>query len=217
MTLPVYVTVKCSVCGKESRQRVLASTSIFGSPDLDLRPAELKRSTMHYWVQECPHCGYVAERLDQPVPVSREKLEDFLEKYCERRWFSSELAEQFHKQYWISRLKKDHESAFAAALHAAWACDDAEDRVNAVYCRKCALEELEQTERGKKDENAGVQRLDLLRRAGLFDQVLRESEDLHFEQEVLQKIADFQAAKAKEKDAGCYRVEDVLTKKEPAV
>lgn len=46
MSLPLFTNNKCAVCGKESEQITLASTNTFGSPDLDLRPPEMKRSTM---------------------------------------------------------------------------------------------------------------------------------------------------------------------------
>ena len=46
---------------------MLGSTSTFGSPDLDLRPAEMQRSTMEVWLQVCPHCRYIAPAISQQV------------------------------------------------------------------------------------------------------------------------------------------------------
>ena len=43
----------------------MTSTSTWGYPDLDLRPAEMKRSSMFAWLQECPHCGFVARDIEQ--------------------------------------------------------------------------------------------------------------------------------------------------------
>jgi hypothetical protein len=57
--------VFCSVCGMFSEQQVLTSTNRFGSPDLDLRPPEMERSTLCFWLQECPNCGFVSEDLEQ--------------------------------------------------------------------------------------------------------------------------------------------------------
>src|SRR5438552_1767736 len=59
--------ISCSVCGTTSIQPVLASTNSFGPPDLDLRPAEMQRSTIWMWVQRCPECGYCAGSLDEGV------------------------------------------------------------------------------------------------------------------------------------------------------
>ena len=52
--------LKCAVCGITSTHSDIGSSSSFGAPDLDLRPAQLLRSTMPYWIQECPFCGYVS-------------------------------------------------------------------------------------------------------------------------------------------------------------
>ena len=48
----------CYVCGHRSSYELVASTNTFGSPDLDLRPPEMYRSTMHTWIQFCDNCGY---------------------------------------------------------------------------------------------------------------------------------------------------------------
>ena len=36
----------CTMCGTTNNMLVIGSTTTFGSPDLDLRPAELYRSSM---------------------------------------------------------------------------------------------------------------------------------------------------------------------------
>ena len=48
----------CSVCGSKSVQAVIRSTNTMGPPDLDTRPAEMERSTINYWIQTCPSCGF---------------------------------------------------------------------------------------------------------------------------------------------------------------
>ena len=58
MTIIKDIETECSVCGETTEQPVLMSTNSWGYPDLDLRPPEMQRSTMHVWIQECPHCGY---------------------------------------------------------------------------------------------------------------------------------------------------------------
>jgi len=44
----------CFVCGNTSEHTVIGSTNAFGSPDLDLRPPEMQRSTITHRVQRCP-------------------------------------------------------------------------------------------------------------------------------------------------------------------
>ena len=66
---------KCSVCGTVSEYMALASTNnLGGGPDLDLRPAEMMRSTMNVWLQRCPGCGYVSEDVSNLSRVDREWL-----------------------------------------------------------------------------------------------------------------------------------------------
>ncbi|MDQ3823997.1 MAG: hypothetical protein M3321_12240, partial [Actinomycetota bacterium] len=57
--------LRCGVCGYETEQFVLLSTSTFGHPDLDTRPAELARSTLSFSVETCPRCGYCAESIEE--------------------------------------------------------------------------------------------------------------------------------------------------------
>ncbi|MBR4908658.1 MAG: hypothetical protein IKZ43_06585 [Acidaminococcaceae bacterium] len=46
MTTMFRQKYKCAVCGAEQEFYGIASTNSFGSPDLDLRPPEMQRSTM---------------------------------------------------------------------------------------------------------------------------------------------------------------------------
>jgi hypothetical protein len=62
------LNVRCRHCGANSEQTVMVSTSTFGAPDLDLRPAEMKRSSMAAWLQLCPHCGYCVPHISEGVP-----------------------------------------------------------------------------------------------------------------------------------------------------
>ncbi len=66
MTMIESKSVRCGHCGKSSKHMVLMSTNEFGSPDLDLRPPEMQRSTMDTWLKLCPACGYCAPNLSQP-------------------------------------------------------------------------------------------------------------------------------------------------------
>ena len=74
MTQIHEIEEECSVCGENSEQLVLISTNSWGYPDLDLRPPEMQRSTMNVWIQECPHCGYVAGKLTDELQIPKEFL-----------------------------------------------------------------------------------------------------------------------------------------------
>ena len=125
MSTAARVTRKCSVCGKESEHRVLMSSNTFGGgPDLDTRPAEMMRSTMCYWVQECPHCGYISEDISDETSVGKEYLDS--EEYikCNNLKLPTDLANKFYKYYLLNIKDENPKDAFLAALHTAWICDD---------------------------------------------------------------------------------------------
>ena len=210
MSLPMDVTQNCAVCGGESRQTVLLSTNAFGYADLDTRPPEMQRSTMYWWVQECPHCGYVARKLDATTWVSRDFLQDSPYQTCDGKQFVSSLAQRFYRQYLIAAEKEKWDEAFSALLCAAWDCDDHADVENAIACRKLALSVMEKLPDYSQPERM-VQRADLLRRARLFDLVVDTYHPEDYEEEILQKIIRFQIQKAKEQDTLCYTVEDVIS------
>jgi hypothetical protein len=210
MSTYVNLPVTCSVCGTESRQRILTSTNSFGAPDLDLRPAGMQRATMDRWVQECPHCGYVAFRLNKPAPVTGEWLQGELYTGCDGRKFASNLAERFFRLYLIAGEAGNHRDAYLAALYGAWACDDSEDTENAAFCRRAAIDELDEhiMADGEK-ESVMVQRADLMRRAGLFDELLRQYATIRLSEAYLNKLLDFELEKAAQQDDRCYTLEDV--------
>lgn len=200
----------CYVCRKTSKQGVLISTNRFGAPDLDLRPPEMERSTMEWWLEECPHCGYVANDLSEKTVITKDWLKNNQYSSCDNRNFASTLVEKFYKYYLINMINNNHKSAFYAVLHAAWACDDVEDVDNAIYCRQKALEELSKfVVNNDEKETLLLVRADLLRRTRQFDLLVKEYEGQIFSEELLNEIATFQVKKAKEQDIACYTVADV--------
>ena len=230
MTTVFPDTVKCATCGAENEFPVIASTNCFGSSDLDLRPAEMQRSTMCYWVQECPDCGYVSGEVSDPAEITKEFLESDEYVSCDGRKFKSDLAARFYKEYKIctapaSAVKKpsvldklfkkkstDEKliTAFNAILHAAWACDDEQDVENAKYCRNIAISLISKLISGGHDnkDTFSVIKCDLLRRAGRFEDIKNEYSSVKFDNDLLNKIIAFQIDKAEKQDTGCYTVED---------
>jgi hypothetical protein len=61
----------CLVCGHISEYVIIVSTSSFGSPELDFRPAEPQRSTMRFWSSGAPSPATVPRR--SPMGPSRRK------------------------------------------------------------------------------------------------------------------------------------------------
>lgn len=211
MTRPMTITSICSVCGTVSTQSKLASTSAFGSPDLDLRPPEMKRSTMWAWLEECPECGYVASSLSKECPVPRTFLQSEAYQHCEGRVFRSRLAPRFYRGYMIQRHAGELHNAMHNALHTAWLCDDAEETANAIHCRNLAAECIPPLRQAfPDDETLMVQQLDILRRAGRFEDALTAYAQLDMKNrtELIGKLAAFEAKKAQLHDASRYTVRD---------
>lgn len=214
MTIINQIDQKCSVCGKSSPQPVLMSTNAMGYPDLDLRPPEMKRSTMNAWILECPHCGYVASDLEDELEISKEFLESEEYLSCDGYDFKSNLSKLFYKGYLIAKQSNDALGCFVNLRDCAWKCDDYEDE-NAKAIRKQALpyiDELIQEDDEDKDSLI-VMKSDFLRRSGEFEQLFSEYENLTIGNELLDNIIQFEIQKARENDVDCYTVEDVVGKR----
>ena len=211
MTMISNIKIECGVCGKESMQRALLSTNSFGTPDLDFRPPGMSRNTMNTWIFECPHCGYVASRLDEKPEIDSDFIKT--DKYinCDGFEFEKDLAERFFKGYLIANEKDNTRESFFNLLHCAWACDDGEDIENARKIRKLSLVYLDEMIQmgGEEKDNFVLMKADLLRRSGEFDRVVEEYTDIILGDELLDKIITFQIIKARQKDDACYTVEDV--------
>ena len=209
MSVPMRIKCKCSVCGSESDQTVLASSNRFGSPDLDLRPPEMLRSTMRWWLQECPVCGYIARDLSEKKAADADwLLSDQYLKMC-RKAPENSLAARFYRYYLINMHDGDVENAFYAALHAAWACDDAGDGGGARNCRMTALFAFQKLEESQAvNENMLLVNADILRRAGMFSELIERYGEQRFSEPLLDQILAFQLERARMKDPACYTVAD---------
>ena len=234
MTTYASQKYQCSVCGTVSEFKVLASTNSFGYPDLDLRPAPMQRWTMDAWIQECPECGYAANEISDRLEISPEFLKSEEYRSCDGLKFKSGLAVLFYRQYMIRMKSKFSGSAFDAVLHAAWCCDDADDPENARHCRELAIPLLTkdiESEKAYLDDiiayqaqsqdpdpwstniqeklnNMLIMKADLLRRAGQFDRLITEYENVRFSEPLLEKILAFEIEKAKQQDTNRYTVRD---------
>jgi hypothetical protein len=210
MTTMYQETVKCYVCGKESKQTVLGSTNSFGSQDLDLRPPEMMRGTMEYWAHECPYCGYIAKNIDLGTVVTEAWLAGVEFINANNIEFESELAKRCYKEYLINLEDENKYKAFAVILYAAWACDDAQDIENAVLCRNLALDLIDELIEKEDDPSTlMLQKIDLLRRSNQFNKALGEFSGIFMDKDLLQDILDFQLEKVKNHDNACYTIEDV--------
>jgi hypothetical protein len=187
--------VLCRNCGQEREQTILLSTNAFGSPDLDLRPPGMQRSTIEVRLQCCPGCGHCTPDL------SKGKSDSALVASPEYRGILDderfpELAGRF-----LARALLVAGSDLGEAAHwrlcAAWARDDAEMNQGAMQCRHAAAALFEQ-QRPFGDGEGGLSQgavfIDVLRRAGQFEQAAAECESLLTRQaavDVLRQVLEF--------------------------
>lgn len=178
MTTARYEKTKCSLCAHEDDFIVIDSTNTFGPPDLDTRPAPMKRATINSWVMRCTGCGYCANDISEtPAPEAREAIAD--PEYI--RQISGkypDLANSFICQGMIARATKNELAEGWAWIHAAWACDDAGASEQATECRfeasrvLLAAEDPNASAEGQEGALTAVC-VDLLRRAGRFDEAAK--------------------------------------------
>jgi len=184
MTTVCRISVKCGLCGKESQQHVMTSTSCFGPPGLDLRPAEPERSSIRFWVQMCPSCGYCAEDISE---VERNDETRAVVESNEYRKLGMDsclpyLARNFLRWSMIQDKLGRYVRAAWTALYAAWACDDGGYQAQAEQCREKALALFKKARSAGQrfGENVGFEEAlmgDLLRRMGHFAEAIRMCEE----------------------------------------
>ena len=217
MTTINFDTKTCALCGHESTFAVLGSTNAFGSPDLDLRPPEMQRSTMEYWVEACESCGYrshdISELIDDAPDIVRS------EPYQRQLEDSScpPLANSFLCYALIQENAGEFSSAGQSAIHAAWACDDAEMTDAARSCRERAVSLLRRArahEQIEEDPPGAAEALmvDLMRRSERFDEareICRDGLQKTMEP-VIADVLRFQQSLIDKHDTGAYSIEDAV-------
>jgi|GEM_PF-123201 len=172
MTTLLEKEESCLVCGHTSEFVTITSTSSFGSPDLDFRPPDLARSTMRFWVQRCPRCGYCAPHVSNGSEQAREIVssESYMRQLQDAGYPSP--ANSFLCCAIIRKRTGHYVEAARIALCAAWVCDDDAPSL-AAGCRRRAIDLLRTAqEHGSvaSEDTDGHEAIlaDLLRRTGQF-------------------------------------------------
>lgn len=218
MTTISNETVRCACCGTESEQARVYSTNRFGPPDLDLRPPEMERSTMHAWVACCPACGYCgpdlseAASLDLQNVVQGEEYRAVLGNPQRPR-----LANLFLCEALLDERRNDHGRASRAWLRAAWSCDDAGLDDEATRCRLEAASHLEAAMEGGSDDvdhTGGGHALlaDLYRRAGHLEQAAATYEEglAMAQNDIVRAVLLYERSLCEAGDRACHTVADAV-------
>ena len=218
MTTFQEVELSCAVCESRHKYTRLLSTSSFGPPDLDTRPAPPARLSLALQVQCCPVCGYCAWEITEAPPdakrvVSRQDYQALL-----RDLRFPYLARMFLCLARIEEAAGNLSNAGWAALHAAWACDDAgpDFASAAVECRNRAvalfLKARKQGQPFLPEPGAEEALLvDLLRRAGRFDEAEAEIQRglEKAASNFLRRLLMFQRRLCRAQDTRVHRMDEV--------
>lgn len=157
---------KCALCGKESEQNVLASSTHTDAQDLDTRPYGSARHLLKYGVQECPHCGFVNDYIDEN-PNNVKIFDCTINDLC-----PSKLASSYFKYARAYERLDNWVEAGHMYLRAAWSFDDEENKEWASKARgesaRCFKIYVENTEDGE----VAMILVDVYRRCNNFEAAL---------------------------------------------
>lgn len=197
--------LSCGVCGHAVRASFRAPQPEI-APDLDMRPGEPARSTLREWVQICAGCGAAAPDLAALPPGARAVVES--EAY---RLLSTQVLEEtlpFRRWALICEATDDRAQQAEALLQAAWAADDAAAMTDAARLRA----EVAALWAGATDVELGLRRLEVLRRAGLFEEAEAWARTLMEREpdELARSIITFQAARIAARDIGRHLISSAL-------
>lgn len=218
MTTMFQKTVTCAHCQAENNVSEIGSTNAFGSMDLDMRPPPMERDTLDMLIHRCQTCGYCAPDLEEHAghkdlldsPGYRAILDDG--RY-------PDLARTYLAHALIAESAGDLVAAALAQRSAAWVCDDqGADMADSARCCRIAvlrlLESLHQADQTFTDDRVSdsILELDLLRRAGQFDETRQRASALLQTAlpDILRSISAFQLELAGSRDGACYRVVDAV-------
>ena len=171
---------------------------------------------MFAWVQRCSSCGYCAPSIAEGTPFKKEIVESDAYRQLLADPDLPELARSFLCSSMI--FEEFEEEAFAArnAIEAAWVCDDENAHDAAVRCRLRAVERLRESEADgdalyddPSTEYAVI--VDLLRRAGRFEEAVEEADAALGEAEgEVAAVLAFSRSLALARDSGVYTVDDAF-------
>ena len=195
----------CTVCGNTFEGRILTSTNTMGPPDLDLRPAEMARSTLSMEITVCPCCHYVAYDIAEPISKDTKNfvLSD-AEFQTEYRAYSVQAYRNLMR---IAVLEERFHDAFWAYLKAAW-IEEGMDRLQPSPIRQEVLQFFMEHEKELEfdDDTRLCMKADLLRRTGHFKEVIELTESANTSDAQTDLILHYQKHLSENKDVGCYTI-----------
>lgn len=209
---------QCAVCGASNDVPAEPQAQPVEPPDLDTRPGEPLRSTLHSWVQGCSSCGYCADDISKAHHRATEVVRSEAYQDLLRDPSLPLQARRFLGYAYLLDKLREHANAGWTALHAAWACDDLEHSEGACRCREQAIEYWK---RGKhagqafSDDLASEYALvaDVHRRMAQFELALvtcSEALDIEDVPPVIEHVLRRQKSLIEQKDAAAHSLRELV-------
>lgn len=209
--------VVCGSCGQSSEQIQPNSGGESGAPDLDTRPHGPVRSTISFWMQRCPHCGYCAADISAIHEQAADLIgeEEYQNQLTDLR-FPAKACEFLAHALILERVGQRADAGWTS-LHAAWVCDDHDGQGQAL-ARGKALEYWRNAKLAGEDfaepELEPALAVDLLRRMGRFeDALINCNQALDGGEEPLEPLIEhllrFEKSLIQGRDTGTYRLSDL--------
>jgi len=220
MTNLIQESRQCLVCGEINEYTEVTSTNEFGAPDLDTRPPEMLRSTIPFWIQRCPSCGYCAPQVSAGPQTAGEIVDS--NAYLGQSGNPTYPALANHFLCWATIQESCGELAEAGwtCVHAAWVCDDENASLGASLCRMKAIELFKQARRNgaRFSEQAGAEDAllaDLYRRCGEFEKAVTAVQVgvLKRPEQVLRKVLYYQVNLVMQRNVASHSVDEALENK----
>lgn len=216
MTAWLTQTQTCCLCETENECQLVESTDAEGSPDLDLRPAPPERDTMHAWFQECSNCHYVCVDLARESNGARSIVDSDRYRTLVADSALSDTARKFALCAVLNR--EDREICGTALLRAAWDCDDQQNNDLAKSFRDDAADswkKLQPFEDNQDHATMAVTLIDVLRRAGRFDEAVKLANQMvKFKSvkrsDVMLAVIKFQQSLCESESIECRKLEDAV-------
>lgn len=208
--------LSCYCCGETAKQTVLLSTNSLGSPDLDQRQGGMARSTISYWLQECPFCGYVAPNIEE----GDAKATSFLQTPEFQAVSFDPTFDPAARRFLVRAAERAHHSdrmaAFLNTLRAAWIADDVKRPDQAAALRLKAAARLAGSE--LKSIDTRLLLLDVLRRASCWDAADALAVEMTVEDlgDPFARVISFHRAKINARDNGRYTIADAQRRRRGA-
>lgn len=207
----------CALCGAKDKYRVLMSTNTMGSRDLDMRPPEMMRSTISFWVEKCSSCGYCAADIEKLLNNASETVTDSAYKAQLSNPNFPELANKFLSRMLIEDNAGEHKAAIYSAICAGWASDDANMPLAASVARELGIQRILAMNAHNDHYVAqkGADELlisDMYRRNGEFEKAAQTIEKgLKLEsEEIIKTLLKFELALVEKRDTTAHTISEVI-------